>query len=71
MKLSTFLSTTMAVAALFTIPTAEAASDLLFTMTNAEDVNEVLMYKRDPDLGAIGFIGAFDTGKFTIFATQH
>ena len=57
-----FLSTTMAVAGLLAIPTASA--DHLFTMTNAEDGNEVLMYKRDPNLGVISFVGAFATGKF-------
>jgi hypothetical protein len=35
----------------------------LFTMTNAEGGNEVLMYSRDTEAGNISFIGSFATGK--------
>jgi hypothetical protein len=58
----TILLTTLASSAYVQAkPTAPSAS--VFTMTNAGDGNEVLMYIRNTDDGTLDFIGAFATGK--------
>ena len=57
--------TLLSLCCLAVFPSAINANGNVFTMTNAKNGNQVLMYNRNDSNGRLTFVGAFDTGKKT------
>ena len=48
-----------------TAPAGPSETNAVFTMTNAESGNEIVMYDQDPGTGDLTVIGSFPAGTST------